>query len=185
MSEYKGILEIIQLGNPILRKRARVVKNIQDLKIQKLIDDLMAVVMEVNGIGLAAPQVSRPWRIFILASHPNPRYPKAPKIKPKVIINPKIIYRSRQVSSDWEGCLSIPGIRGAVSRSKSIKVTYTTRRGDLKREKYNDFLARTFQHEYDHLEGKVFLDRVSCTKDIITEKEYQKMVTKKDNHPKT
>lgn len=185
MSKCRDVLEIIQLGNPILRKRARVVKNIHDGKIRKLIDDLMAVVMGVNGIGLAAPQVSRLWRIFILASHPNPRYPRAPKMKPKVIINPKIIYRSCQTVSDWEGCLSIPGIRGAVSRSKSIKVTYTTRRGDLKREKYNDFLARIFQHEYDHLEGIVFLDRVSCTKDIITEKEYQKIITKKDNRPKT
>ncbi|HWP92654.1 MAG TPA: peptide deformylase [Thermodesulfobacteriota bacterium] len=170
------LLQIAQLGHQILRKKADPVKNVKDIYIQNLIDDLIATVVEVNGVGIAAPQVYEPYQIFVIASHPNLRYPDAPKMEPIAIINPKINSHSEDLVKDWEGCLSIPGIRGLVPRYKSISVEYTTRNGERKERELTDFIARIFQHEYDHLNGTVFLDRLESNKDIITEKEYQKLI---------
>jgi len=167
---------IIQLGNPILRKKAKPVKNINDKKIQKIIDDLLTIVTKVNGVGLSAPQVGKSFQVFIIASHPNPRYPNAPKMKPTPVINPKIISFSKKIIKDWEGCLSIPGIRGLVPRSDLIFVEYLNRRGKKEQKRFTGFIARIFQHEYNHLKGIVFLDRVESSRDIITESEYQKLI---------
>src|SRR3989344_4187690 len=111
------LLQIDQLGHPVLRQKARSVENIKSKKIQQLIDDLISTVMDVDGVGIAAPQVYQSLRIFIIASHPNPRYPHAPKMKPTAIINPKILDMSKGKAKDWEGCLSIPGLRGLIPRS--------------------------------------------------------------------
>lgn len=169
------LLQIAHLGNKILRQKAALVKNVSDSKIQELIDDLIVTVKDVDGVGIAAPQVYESKRLFILASHPNPRYPKAPKMKPMAVINPKIISHSGKKSKDWEGCLSIPGIRALVPRWQSIQVEFTDRQNGIMTRSYHDFVARIFQHEFDHLNGIVFIDRLETTKDIITEKEYQKI----------
>jgi len=168
------ILELIELGNPILREKAKEVSDPADDQIQKLIDDMLVTVVEANGVGLSAPQVDSSLRVFVMASYPNPRYPDAPEIDPYEVINPEIISKSEEMEEDWEGCLSIPGIRGRVSRHKEIEVKYSDRYGRGKTEILNDFLARIFQHEFDHLEGIVFLDRLESSMDIITDKEYMK-----------
>ena len=170
------ILEIIQLGDPLLRAKAEVVENIQDWRIQKLIDDLITTVKQANGVGIAAPQVAASDRLFIIASRPNPRYPNAPEMEPTPMINPKILAKSTETIDGWEGCLSIPGIRGLVPRSQAIEVEYTDRNGKLQKQELTDFVARIFQHEYDHLDGIVFLDRLKSTGDIVTEHEYQKRI---------
>lgn len=170
------ILEIIQLGDPLLRAKAEVVDNIQDWRIQKLIDDLITTVKQANGVGIAAPQVAASDRLFIVASRPNPRYPNAPEMEPTPMINPKILASSTETVKGWEGCLSIPGIRGLVPRSQAIEVEYTDRYGKLQKQELTDFVARIFQHEYDHLDGIVFLDRLKSTQDIVTEHEYQKRI---------
>ncbi|NJM17441.1 MAG: peptide deformylase [Richelia sp. RM2_1_2] len=169
-------LSIIQLGNPILRQKAEFVNNIQDKTIQKLIDDLLITMSEANGVGIAAPQVAVGYRIFIVASRPNLRYPHAPLMEPTAMINPRIVNYSDEIVKDWEGCLSIPGIRGLVPRYKTIEVEYTDRYGKLEKQQLTDFVARIFQHEYDHMSGLVFLDRVESTFDIVTEQEYQNLV---------
>ena len=169
-------LSVIQLGDPILRHQAQQVENIEDESIQKLIDELMITVVQADGVGIAAPQVARLYRLFIMASRPNPRYPKAPQMEPTAIINPKITAHSSETVKGWEGCLSVPGIRGLVPRYQTIEVEYSDRNGQLQKLELTDFLARIFQHEYDHLEGKVFLDRVESTLDLITEAEYQKLM---------
>ncbi len=94
------------------------------------------------------------------------------------MINPKVRSHSQEVIKDWEGCLSILGLRGLVPRYKSIEVEYTSCDGQLKQLTFSDFIARVFQHEYDHLEGKVFLDRVESSLEIITDAEYLKLVEK-------
>lgn len=176
----KGILlQIAQLGHPILRKKAKKVIDIKHSATQKLIDDMLATLMDVDGVGVAAPQVYESLQIFILASHPNPRYPHAPKMKPTPIINPIIISTSSEKVKDWEGCLSIPGIRGLVPRYAFVKTEYYNREGKKVVTSFKDFTARIFQHEYDHIEGIVFLDRLESTRDVITEKEYQKLTAKK------
>lgn len=180
MKKIKGeLLQVAHLGHNVLRKKARRVKDIKNLEVQKLIKDLMNTVMDVDGVGIAAPQVYKSLRIFIVASHPNPRYPQAPKMKPTAIINPKIIFLSKERAKDWEGCLSIPGIRGLIPRSLKIKVEYTTKEGKQVNKIFRDFVARIFQHEYDHLEGIMFTDRLERSKDLISEKEYQKLMRKK------
>jgi len=171
------ILEIEELGNPILRENAKHVDNIGDEYIQRLIDDLIETVRAVNGVGIAAPQVNESYQIFIVASSPNPRYPDAPKMEPIAVIKPKIISRSDEMVDGWEGCLSIPGIRGLVSRHKSITVEYMDRNAHERREELSDFIARIFQHEYDHLNGILFLDRLDNLRDIITEKEFIKLIS--------
>jgi peptide deformylase len=170
------ILEIIQLGDPVLRTKAQSVENIQDLRIQKLIDDLITTVKQANGVGIAAPQVRVSDRLFVIASRPNPRYPNAPEMEPTAMINPKILAHSTDIIKGWEGCLSIPGIRGLVPRYQAIEVEYTDQNGKLQKQEMTDFVARIFQHEYDHLDGIVFLDRLETTQDIVTEQEYQKRI---------
>lgn len=167
---------IIQLGNPILRQKAALVENIHDETVQKLIDDLIATVAKANGVGIAAPQVAQSCRLFIVASRPNPRYPNAPEMEPTAMINPRIVDHSTESVKGWEGCLSVPGIRGLVPRYQTIEVEYTDRQGKLQKQELTDFVARIFQHEYDHLDGIVFVDRLENTLDMITEQEYQNRV---------
>lgn len=171
-----ALLPIIQLGNSILRQKATEVEDIQDETIQKLIDDLMATVSEANGVGIAAPQVGQLYRVMIVASRPNPRYPHAPHMEPTAMINPRIIAHSSTMIKDWEGCLSIPGIRGLVPRYEAIEVEYTDRNGKIQRQLLTNFVARIFQHEYDHFDGIVFLDRLESNLDIVTDHEYQKLI---------
>ena len=170
------ILQIVQLGDPVLRSPAQLVDNVRDQRIQKLIDDLIATVGQANGVGIAAPQVAERDRLFIVASRPNPRYPNAPEMEPTAIINPRLIAHSTEFIQGWEGCLSIPGIRGLVPRYQAIEVEYTDRNGKSQKQELTDFVARIFQHEYDHLDGIVFLDRLKSMQDIMTEQEYQKRV---------
>jgi peptide deformylase len=172
---------IIQLGNPVLREKAVWVENIQAPEIQQLIDDLITTVIKANGVGIAAPQVAQSYRLLIVASRPNPRYPNAPEMKPTAMINPKIIAHSAEVVKGWEGCLSVPGIRGLVPRYQTIEIEYYDRHGQLQKQELTDFVARIFQHEYDHLEGMVFLDRVESTYEMITEAEYQQRIVNQIN----
>jgi peptide deformylase len=170
------LVPIIQLGNPLLRQKAAWVDNIQDEHIQQLIDDLITTVIQANGVGIAAPQVAESYRLLIVASRPNARYPDAPEMEPTAMINPRIIAHSAEIVKGWEGCLSVPGIRGFVPRYQTIEVEYTDRYGQLQQQKLTDFVARIFQHEYDHLDGFVFVDRLETTLDMMTEQEFQKQI---------
>jgi peptide deformylase len=169
---------VIQLGNPRLREKSPLVENIQNSEIQKLIDDLITTVIKTDGVGIAAPQLGENHRLFIVASRPNPRYPEAPEMEPMAMINPRITAHTSPVVKGWEGCLSIPGIRGLVPRYESIDIEYNDRYGQLQKQKLTGFVARIFQHEYDHLDGIVFLDRVETTQEMMTEAEYQQRIVK-------
>ena len=169
------LLEVSQVGNPILRQIAQPIDRLNK-PIQTLIDNLMATLLESNGVGIAAPQVAESYRLIIIASRPNPRYPNAPEMEPTVMINPRIISASDEIVKDWEGCLSVPGIRGLVPRHSAIAIEYCDRRGKLQQQHLTDFVARIFQHELDHLNGLVFLDRLETTQDIVTDQEYFKLL---------
>jgi peptide deformylase len=170
------ILEIIELGDPILRQSAAAIDMIHDDRIQLLIDHLLATVKHSNGVGIAAPQVAQSLQLMIVASRPNPRYPNAPEMEPTPIINPRILSHSSETDKGWEGCLSIPGIRGMVPRYQAIEIESVDRTGKLQKMEMTDFVARIFQHEFDHFNGVVFLDRVESTQDLITEKAYQQLI---------
>ncbi len=170
---YMPILrQIAQLGQPVLRHVAEKIADPGDPAIQRLIDDLLATVVEADGVGIAAPQVFEPLSLFIVAPRPNPRYPHAPEITPIVMINPVIIHASAEMEKGWEGCLSIPGLRGLVPRHLRIHVRYLTRFGEMREEEFSGFPARVFQHEFDHVQGMVFIDRVESTREFVTEQEY-------------
>ncbi len=170
------LLEVIELGNPVLRQQAQPVHDVQSAHIQTLIDDLIVTVKQANGVGIAAPQVGQSDRLFIVASRPNLRYPNAPSMEPTAMINPRILAHADEMVKGWEGCLSIPGIRGQVPRYQAIAVEYTGRDGKQHQQELTDFVARIFQHELDHLDGVVFVDRVESTHDLMTEREYQRIV---------
>ena len=170
------IRQIAQLGQPVLRGVAKQVADAADPAIQALIDDMLVTVADANGVGIAAPQVFEPLSLFIVASRPNARYPQAPDMEAIAVINPEIVWFSDDKVKGWEGCLSIPGIRGVVPRHRRIGVRYLTRSGEVREEEYADFLARVFQHEFDHVTGLVFLDRVESTEELVTEKEYLRIV---------
>jgi peptide deformylase len=138
------------------------------------IPELMSKAM-FGGVGIAAPQVGHSLRIFILASKPNNRYPNAPTMEPTAIINPIVHSFSVEMEDGWEGCLSVPGIRGIVSRHKSLTASFTNRFGRPEEIECVGFVARVFQHELDHLNGIVFLDRTD-PKNLATDKEYQRIL---------
>ncbi|MBW4690355.1 MAG: peptide deformylase [Lyngbya sp. HA4199-MV5] len=170
------LLDVIELGNPILRQKAQWVEAVQSERIQTLVDNLLVTVKDANGVGIAAPQVAQSDRLFIVASRPNLRYPHAPTMEPTAMINPQILTHSDETVKGWEGCLSIPGIRGQVPRYQAIEVEYTDRNGKRHKQELTDFVARIFQHELDHLDGIVFVDRLESTQDMITEREYQRIL---------
>jgi peptide deformylase len=168
--------EILQLGNPILRQLAQSIDNPQELTLQSLIDELIETLIQSGGVGIAAPQVGVPLQLIIVASHPTPRYPYAPDMPPLPLLNPQIIDHSAQLEKAWEGCLSVPGIRGLVPRYTSVTVAFLDRHGQPQTQIFDDFVARIFQHEFDHLQGLVFVDHVENTDELMTELEYQRQI---------
>ncbi len=171
--------EIAQLGDPILRQKAHAIDEWRDPQLQVLINDLLNTVKQANGVGIAAPQVSESLQLFIVASRPTLRYPYAPVMEPTPMLNPRILSSSQATVKDWEGCLSVSDQRGLVPRHQKIQVEYCDRHGQLQTAELTDFVARIFQHEYDHLQGIVFVDRVEDPQDLISEAEYQKLITEK------
>jgi peptide deformylase len=171
---------LLQLGNPNLRLISEPVNDVLNPETQTFFDDLLNFVDAVGGMGIAASQVNVQKRVFIMSSKPNQRYPYATEMKPTVIINPEILAHSSEKEKDWEGRLSVPGVRALVPRYTSVSVCYQDRLGHTVEKTYNGFLARVFQHELDHLDGKVFLDRVENNRDIVMEQEWQKLIAKRE-----
>lgn len=172
----KHDFDILQLGHPLLRQQAEPVYDILAPAFQAQAKALLSFVIEKGGMGIAAPQVGISQQFFILSSHPNSRYPYAPDVPPFFVINPERITHSDTSNKDWEGCLSLPGIRALVPRFDDITVRFQTLEGDTIEKTYDGFLARVFQHEHDHLNGHVFLDRVESNYDVMMEKEWQKQI---------
>jgi len=137
-------LKIVELGNPYIRAVSKPVSNIADKKFQKFIDDLIKTCDVNDGVGVAAPQVAKGKRVFIVWARPNKRYKKAPEMKPLVVINPKIISLSSKMNKDWEGCLSIPGLRGKINRPDSLIADFFGRDGKKLRQKFSGFVAISF-----------------------------------------
>ena len=169
--------EIAQLGAKVLRQHAELVDQVDSPDIRQIINAMQTALAATEGVGLAAPQISQLKRIIIVASRPSSRYPNAPLMSPTIMINPVFEALSDDQEKDWEGCLSIPGIRALVPRYKAIQVQYSDEQGCAIEQKLEGFVARVFQHEADHLDGKVYLDRVKSSADIISESEYFKLFT--------
>ena len=157
-----SILKVARIGNPVLRGTAEDLTpdQISSAEFQKFIDDMIETMREYDGVGLAAVQVHESKQVAVLEVTENPRYPQKPKVPLSVLINPKITPLSEEIEEDWEGCLSIPEMRGKVTRTKNIRVQARDRDGKELDFVASGFHARVIQHEWDHLHGKVFLDRM-------------------------
>lgn len=172
-----SILKVSRMGNPVLRKKTRPVPqaDITSAPVQRLIDDMVHTMLEYNGVGLAAPQVHEDVRIFVaLAVGDHDEDETAEPRKPEIlaIVNPEITPVGRAVDEDWEGCLSIPEIRGLVPRARDIKVRGFDREGRRLDLQASGFMARILQHENDHLDGVLFVDRMTSLDSLTFLDEY-------------
>jgi peptide deformylase len=154
--------KIAQIGHPVLRDRARAItrEELVSPQMQDFIDDLIETMRDANGAGLAATQVYMPVRIFAVEVKDNPRYPYKPQIPLTVLVNPELTPRDEETFENYEGCLSVPNLRGVVRRHVNMRVTALDRHGNAIDRETHGLEAATFQHELDHLDGVLFVDRV-------------------------
>jgi peptide deformylase len=157
-----AILKVARLGHPVLRQQALPVSiaEIRSPDIQRLIDDMVETMREYNGAGLAAPQVHVLKQICVVEVNGNPRYPEAPSIPLTILINPVVTALTEEVEEGWEGCLSVPDMRGMVPRFTSVRLEAYDREGQRIEGELKEFFARVVQHETDHLHGMIYLDRM-------------------------
>jgi peptide deformylase len=162
-----AILKVARLGHPVLRELSRPVppERIRTAEFQRFIEDMIETMHEYDGVGLAAPQVHVPWRVATIEVAGNPRYPGAPAVPLTVLVNPEIRAVGEEKEVDWEGCLSVPGLRGKVPRMSALDVTALDREGNPILWHAEGFAARVVQHEVDHMDGRVYLDRME---DLLT-----------------
>ena len=159
-----SILKVARMGHPVLRARARAIDvgEIKSSRIQQLIDDMFETMKEYQGVGLAAPQVHASIRLFVAGFAPDPDSEQDEERVPLMtVINPEITVPGPEMVEDWEGCLSIPDIRGKVPRARRIVLRAFDRKGKRFELQASDFTARVIQHETDHLDGVLFFDRMS------------------------
>ena len=169
-------LPIVNIPDKILRQKARPVTRF-DADLQRLIDNMIETLREANGVGLAAPQIGVPLRLAIIWTLPE-EDDQGNEIEDTrdlyVIINPEIFWRSKETVDGIEGCLSIPGYLGEVERHESIRVRGQDRHGRKFRMRLYDWTARIFQHEIDHLNGELYIDKLTGPENIWTEEEFEK-----------
>lgn len=170
------VREILHVGNPLLREVSRAVthEELASLEMQTLIDDLVDTMRAANGAGIAAPQVGELVRIATIEVNENPRYPYKPRIPLTVVVNPVVEFLDDELVDINEGCLSVPNMRGNVLRHVNIRVTYLDRHGVEHVEVKRGLTAGTFQHELDHLDGLLFLDRVHDTRTLTTWEQFER-----------
>jgi peptide deformylase len=176
-----SILKVARMGHPVLRAKARPVEraDIGSPRIQQLIDDMIETMVEYHGVGLAAPQVHEGVRLFVAAIGPGAdeggRAAGTDEASPPlVVLNPEIVHFGSEIVEDWEGCLSIPEIRGRVPRARDIRVRALDRRAERIELRARDYSARVIQHEADHLDGVLFFDRMRTFETLTFLDEYSR-----------
>jgi peptide deformylase len=170
------LLKIAQIGHPVLRQRAREVAPDELLSdtMQRFIDDLVETMRDANGAGLAAIQVYEPVRVFAVEVKDNPRYPYKPNVPLTIVVNPVITPLGDERFDNYEGCLSVPNLRGVVERFAEVRVTGLDRAGAPFERLARGLTAGTFQHENDHLDGTIFVDRVKDPRSLTTWAEFDR-----------
>jgi peptide deformylase len=175
-----SILKVARMGHPVLRACARPLERqeIKSARVQMLIDDMIETMLEYRGVGLAAPQVHEGLRLFVALLEEDDQAPdreaRDADPDPIVIINPQLTVIDEELVEDWEGCLSIPDIRGQVPRARAISVRALDRRANPIEFREANFSARVVQHETDHLDGVLFVDRMRQFKSLTFLEEYAK-----------
>lgn len=172
-----SILKIARMGHPVLRQVARKVDpaDIKTPAFQKLVDDMIETMREYDGIGLAAPQVHESVRLALIGIEEGRGEGRSVRVLP--VINPEVTPTTKETGEDWEGCLSVPGLRGRVARPNGITVRALDRRGNKVEFDLEGYPARVVQHELDHLDGILFIDRMKSFETLCFIEEYSKYWT--------
>lgn len=176
-----AVLKIAKLGNPVLRKAAAPIdpRDIKSAELQRLIDDMFETMYDEPGIGLAAPQVSRSIQLVVMGCEGEGGFPET------VLINPSILYYGPQQVENWEGCLSVDGLRGKVTRPSVVRVKGLNRDGTPMDFEADGLYAVCIQHEMDHLIGKMFLDRMTDLSTLTQLHEFAHFWQKEEKEPST
>jgi peptide deformylase len=156
-----AIREVLRMGHPVLRERAKPVEQFGTPELRALLQDMKDTMAHKNGAGLAAPQIGVSQRMVIFGVDHNPRYPDAEAVPFTVLVNPRITILTRQVEEDWEGCLSVPGMRGVVPRYTKLRYSGFDVEGNPIEREAEGFHARVVQHECDHLDGILYPQRMT------------------------
>ncbi|MDO8680728.1 MAG: peptide deformylase [Acidobacteriota bacterium] len=174
-----SILKVARMGHPVLRAKARAIDKaeLKSPALQQFIDDLVDTMYEYSGVGLAAPQVHQAVRVFVAMLDADGRG----EGDATVLVNPEILVVGDQTVEGWEGCLSVPDVRGRVSRAQHIKVSALDRTGKRFELDLSDFPARVVQHENDHLDGVLFFDRMRSLESLTYLEEYSRYHAKRDD----
>jgi len=153
--------DVLRMGHPVLREKAKPVQAFGTPELLALIQDMKDTMAAKNGAGLAAPQIGVSERVVIFGVDRNPRYPDAEEVPFTVLVNPKIVLLTREVEEGWEGCLSVPGMRGLVPRYTRLKYSGFDEHGTPVEREAEGFHARVVQHECDHLDGILYPQRMT------------------------
>jgi peptide deformylase len=156
-----AVREVLRMGHPVLRERAKPVEKLGSPELLALVQDMKDTMAAKNGAGLAAPQIGVGQRVVIFGVTSNPRYPDAEEVPFTVLVNPKIVLLTREVEEGWEGCLSVPGMRGVVPRYTKLRYSGFDEHGAPVEREAEGFHARVVQHECDHLDGILYPQRMT------------------------
>jgi peptide deformylase len=179
-----AIRKIVRMGHPVLRRPAAPLarEDIASDATRRLIADMIDTLHDYGGIGLAAPQIGEPIRLAIVEiPEGGTRYGDIPGMPLTVFINPAITVLDPAAKGYWEGCLSVPGLRGFVERPQSIRVDYLDLEGKERSLELAGFLATVFQHEFDHLDGKLYIDRLADTRLLAFEEEFTRYLAPRES----
>ena len=155
------VRDVLRMGHPVLRERSRPVEVFGTPELKALLEDMIETMAAKSGAGLAAPQIGVLQRVVIFGVDHNPRYPDAEPVPFTVLVNPKLVMLTREVEEDWEGCLSVPGMRGIVPRYTKLKYSGFDIDGNPLERVAEGFHARVVQHECDHLDGILYPQRMT------------------------
>jgi peptide deformylase len=168
-----AVREVLRMGHPVLREKAKPVEGFDTAELHALVGDMKDTMASLDGAGLAAPQIGVSQRVVIFGVEGNPRYPDAEEVPFTVLVNPKLTMLTREVEEGWEGCLSVPGMRGVVARYTKLRYTGFDERGQPIDRVVEGFHARVVQHEVDHLDGILYpmrmtdMSRFGFTKELF------------------
>lgn len=155
------VREVLRMGHPVLREKAKAVEQFATAELRTLVEDMKETMKAQNGAGLAAPQIGISLRVVIFGVEPSARRPDAEPVPFTVLVNPKLVMLSREVEHDWEGCLSVPGMRGVVPRYVKLRYSGFDSEGNPIDRVAEGFHARVVQHECDHLDGILYPQRMT------------------------
>jgi peptide deformylase len=170
-----AIRKVMRMGHPVLRRAAQPLERVDigTPTFDRLVEDMAETLHEYGGIGLAAPQVAEPVRLALIELPGGPsRYGTLPRIPLTVFVNPEITVLDEATAGYWEGCLSVPGLRGWVERPQHVRVDYLDRSGHHASLELRGFPATVFQHEFDHLDGRLYVDRMEDPTRFAFEEEF-------------